>query len=211
VDLSHTRRVLEALRIVLPADHPCFRKAQVYLGRVQNLSTDDHQGDPVYLDGGFFTSIATPETNKSAAVPGIPDRWYSYATATCDGVLGLLAAGIEQDDPRVEQAMTWLILHPELSFPEGIPHDDPMQWHRVMKYYHLSVRGEINACIDRGRDQAAMIARILISEQRKNGSFINPLGASIKEDDPLLATALAIRALGSIKEDGIAVNQYAPF
>lgn len=193
VDISHTRRVLEALRLTLPPDHYAFRRAQRYLGRVQNDLMEGDTLDPAHLDGGFFTSIVTSETNKSLPVPGMKDTWYSYATATCDGLLALRAAGVDLHDTRVLQAKTWLEKHQELRFPEGIPPDDPMQWHTVMKYYHLAVRAEAHGIFN-DHETFQRISEILISEQRRDGSFINPMGAPNKEDDPLLATAFGLIA-----------------
>lgn len=198
VDISHTRRVLEALRLTLPSNHPAFRNAQKYLGRVQNDVTIADSKPLSHLDGGFFTSIVTSETNKSLPVPDVPDIWHSYATATCDGLLALHAAGVQINDTRIVQASTWLHQHSELRFPEGISLDDPMQWHLVMKYYHLAVRGETCAVVPCDDIQRQKISAILISEQRKDGSFMNPMGAPNKEDDPLLATTFAIIALNSV-------------
>ena len=195
VDLSHTRRVLEALRRTLPAEHPAFLKAQRYLARVQNDASMTNANQPTYLDGGFFTSLVIPETNKSLPVPGIPDTWYSYATATCDGLLALRAIGVSWSDTRIIQAKTWLVQNQELRYPQGIPHDDPLQWHHALKYYHLAVRGEICAVATCDNIQRQKISTILISEQRDDGSFMNPMGAPNKEDDSLLATAFAITAL----------------
>ncbi len=199
VDISHTRRVLEALRLTLPADHSAFRNAQKYLARVQNDDSTKHSIPRSHLDGGFFTSIVTPETNKSLPVSDMPDTWHSYATATCDGLLALHAAVVPHNDSRMEQASAWLRKHSELSFPVGIPLDDPLQWHLVMKYYHLAVRGEVCAFVNGDDVQRQKISAILVAEQRDDGSFMNPMGASNKEDDPLLATAFAIIAMNPVR------------
>jgi hypothetical protein len=193
VDLSHTRRVLQALSLTLPLDHMVFEKARIYLDRVQNdrLSEDDQ----VYLDGGFFTSIVTPETNKSYAVPGVEHAWFSYATATCDGLLARIAVGQRTTDHQVLQAFRWLRTHERLESPQGIPEDDPMQWHRVMKYYHLAVRGEVSRIQSIETNWSVQILEILKQAQLSDGSFMNPMGGPNKEDDPLLATAFAVIAL----------------
>lgn len=194
VDLSHTRRVCEALRMVLSPTDPVFEKAQKYLMKVQNTFIPDSMQEE-YLDGGFFTSIVIPETNKSLRVKDVPDRWYSYATATCDGLLALHAAGVDHADLRFEQAAEWLNTHTEWRYPEGIPHDDPLQWHLAMKYYHLAVRAEVCKVISCDADVLTRMGDILWKEQRKDGSFVNLKGAPNKEDDPLLATAFTIIAL----------------
>ena len=45
-----------------------------------------------------------------------------------------------------------------------------------------------------GQDWRAKLFAALAAEQRADGSFANPANA-VKEDDPILATSLAIRAL----------------
>jgi hypothetical protein len=193
VDISNTRRVLEALSLVLSANHPSLQKAQKYLDRVQNDFVENiPRAD--YLDGGFFTSIVTPETNKSAKIIDIEDTWHSYATATCDGLLALLATGVAKDDRRAIQARDWLDQHQNIDYPEGIPLDDPLQWHRVMRYYHLAVRAEAYAQMPFSLNKDGLW-KILSSEQREDGSYLNPMGEPNKEDDPLISTTLAVIAM----------------
>jgi hypothetical protein len=193
VDLSHTRRVLQSLQMMIPYEDSILLKARVYLDRVQN----DHEDGvpyPNHLDGGFFTSIVTPETNKSVHVPDIEHTWYSYATATCDGLIARIATGQTLEDDQVSQAMEWLAAHQRLDAPEGIPEDDPLQWHRVMKYYHLAVRSEAARATGDAWPPEEVL-KLLSKEQLPDGSFINPMGGPNKEDDPLLATTLTVIAL----------------
>ncbi|MDX1478519.1 MAG: prenyltransferase/squalene oxidase repeat-containing protein [Saprospiraceae bacterium] len=192
VDLSHTRRVLQALSAVLPAEHPAFAEAIVYLKRHQNLPPEADSG--VYADGGFFTSMHTAYTNKSRQYTDIPPRWESYATATADGLLGLLAVP-ENQQHRIAAAVQWLQQHDALEYVEGIPQDDPAQWHLVMQYYHLAVRAEALANAGVGGAWQQAVQTMLLQAQRPDGSFANPLGGPNKEDDPLLATAFAVTAL----------------
>jgi hypothetical protein len=41
------------------------------------------------------------------------------------------------------------------------------------------------------------MTNLLSDRQRNDGSFVNPLGTLMKEDDPILATALAVTAIGA--------------
>lgn len=199
VDISHTRRVLQALSLLLPEEHQVFHKARIYLSRVQNFNPSIDENEKPYLDGGFFTSIVTPETNKSNRVNDDSTRWESYATATADGLLALLYSGLDTTDQRVQAAADWLLDHRIMDYPEGIPHDDPGQWHKVMKYYHLCVRAEAHKALNKAGDLERSVLEILLAKQNPDGSFINPYGGPNKEDDPLLATALAIIALNSLQ------------
>ena len=104
---------------------------------------------------------------------------------------------MKPDDPRVLSAIDWLDSHPDLDHPGGIPHDHPDRWGQVLFFYHLSIRGEVAiASADAARLLEPM-TNLLSDRQRNDGSFVNPLGTLMKEDDPILATALAVTAIGA--------------
>ena len=192
VDLSHIRRVLEALRLSgLPDDHPSYAKALIFLDRLQK------RGEATF-DGGFCASTYTLGTNKADAYDRPPCT--SYASATADGVLALLATGLSLQDERVEKAKQWLLDHPRWDYPEGIPPNAPGQWGEVLFLYHLSVRAQAYASLGILGWEAELLD-LLELEINKDGSFSNPKGAPNKENDPLLGTALVIRALCAMKFD----------
>ena len=95
----------------------------------------------------------------------------------------------------VQKAYQWLQNHPLLDRPEGIPTDDVFEWHRVMFFYHLAVRAEALSHFEGNPVFQAELVKILEEKQHTDGSFMNPFGGLNKEDDPLLATTLAIIAL----------------
>lgn len=203
MDLAHTRRALEALNHIGRLDGPARRDALVFLARMQRYpGHEGNDGSPISqadaplapFDGGFFFSPMVLAANK-AQEPGDDESISrSYATATCDGVLSLLAAGAAADGPRVQAARRWLLDHPRWDYPEGIPKEGN-PWGDAVFFYHLAVRAEASAKLDlpgAWRDEAR---RILSSEQRPDGSFCNLRSSLMKEDDPLVATALAVIAL----------------
>lgn len=204
VDLSHTRRVLQAVRAAGRSDSVTYRRADAFLSLHQKLSSDPRvravlstAADTAY-DGGFFASAAVPVVNKSTliAIDGPTAIFTSYATATADGLLALLAAGHDTGDSQVVDAYRWLENHPDLSYPSGIPEDHPARWGHVMFFYHLMVRGEVYRGMETEGLWREAIASPLEERQRTDGSFVNPDGAPNKEDDPLLATAMVLIALG---------------
>jgi len=183
MDLAHTRRALEALRETGQRDRSMFDAAQVFLRLTQRCDDRD--------DGGFYFSPVVLDANKSKRDGA---RFRSYATATCDGVLSLLAAGVPADDPRVMAARRWLAAHAKLDYPEGVPADDPQGWGDAIHFYHLAVRAEAYAALDWPGEWREELAALLAAQQNADGSFVNRENHLMKENDPLLCTALALIA-----------------
>jgi hypothetical protein len=170
VDLSMTRFVLEALRASgVPATDPAVTRGLTYLERSQNP------------DGGFRFSTVNLETNKA----GETDSGFaSYGTATADGVIALRAAGVSETDDRLRRAIAWL---QERHQPDQVPGFDaqsPRQtWADGLRFYYAAAVSK-----------AAPGLPLTLPEQDSDGSFRNPSNL-VKEDDPLIATPFAIRAL----------------
>jgi hypothetical protein len=193
MDLAHTRRVLEALH---EFDQTRSRNgnrladAIVFLSRVQN----ERIPGTAAPDGGFFFSTIVLQANKGRTPPG-SEQFQSYATATCDGILSLLAAGVPAADERVQSAADWLKRHPRWDYPDGIPTNHPEPWGEALFFYHLAVRAEVYDRLQWPGDWQAEVVRALSTLQRADGSFVNHGSPLMKEDDPLLATTLALIAL----------------
>jgi hypothetical protein len=124
----------------------------------------------------------------------------SYASATCDGLLSLLAVGAGPDDERVHKAIEWLTLHPQVDYPQGVPTDHPEPWGEAVHYYHLAVRAEANRAVQMEGDWRQRISDHLATLQKEDGHFVNQVSPLMKEDDPLLATSLAVIALAHSRE-----------
>jgi hypothetical protein len=117
-------------------------------------------------DGGFFFALDDPVRNKAGGTR-------SYNTATCDGILCLLQAEISRTDPRVQAGLRWL---------RGGTAPPPPS----LIFYHACALAE---CLPSPRITAG-----LAQTQRPDGSWANDVPHAM-EDDPVLATALALRAL----------------
>jgi hypothetical protein len=207
MDLAHTRRVLQALRASGLPSPEVLRRAESFLRVVQKhpdavpqqpslTPFEQTEPLPVPYDGGFYFSPVVLQANKGReAMDGKRPYFRSYATATCDGLLALLAAGVPRDDERVTAAARWLREHPRLDYPEGIPRDYPEPWGGAVWFYHLAVRAEAYSALDWPGDWRSDIASLLVKEQRDDGSFANARSPLMKEDDPLLCTGLAVMAL----------------
>jgi hypothetical protein len=203
-DLSHTRRILQALREAGHHDRHTFEGAKVFLRLLQKhpAETRTQPGiegkSKVAYDGGFYFSpvvLARNKAGREVDSSGQESFFRSYATATSDGVLALLAAGFSREDERVQAALQWLDRHPAWDRPEGIPEDDADQWHKVMFFYHLNARSEVCSAFGLGEKWQTQVANLLATRQHDDGSFSNPYGELNKEDDPILATAMAVGTL----------------
>lgn len=201
VDLSHTRRVLEALAICEALDGESSRKARIFLARCQQ---DSAYGIPeVAIDepgfmrynGGFVYSPLQQDLNKGGLDlrDSLQQVVRAYGTATSDGWLALRVLGAEGRPS--EDALAWLLAHESWEGDQGIPEDSPNQWRKVMVYYHLCVRAQVyGRAFPQGEWREGMIA-FLRERKQPQGYFYNSDGAANKENDPLLATAMVVRAL----------------
>jgi hypothetical protein len=178
VDLSMTRYVLEALRGTGAADSdPAFAAARVFVERCQNR------------DGGFFFSTTEFDTNK-AGHDGTNFR--SYGSTTADGILALIAIGRPTNDDRVAAALRWLSAHHHDMAVPGFVGDAYQRWPQGLAFYYsaASTRAFRVLRVDAGSGVEQGLRR----GQRRDGSWAN-VENLVKEDDPLIATAFAIRAL----------------
>ena len=208
VDISYTRHVLEALRAAGGVDATVFARAERFLEFLQRHPADLRpqpsslepgvlRRTPAPYDGGFYFSPVVLAANKGGLAddPEGTPYFRSYATATCDGVLALLAAGVPGEDERLARARAWLAAHPTLERPEGIPRDTPERWAEAVHTYHLAVRAAAYQALHWPGDWRRRIAVHLAARQQADGSFVNRRGHLMKEDDPILCTVLAVNAL----------------
>jgi hypothetical protein len=180
VDLSMTRMAVCALRAYgLPEDHPAWAEARRFIVRCRGAQ------------GGFCYSPGEPGLNKG------PHPEAGYGTATADGILALRAVGGEEG--LVQESTAWLASrfradqNPDVggSFAAFGP---------AMRFYWRAVAAEVFAGAASGAPPgwADALRSSLQAEQRPDGSFVNER-AEQKENDPLVATSLAVLALGAVR------------
>ncbi|MBZ5620625.1 MAG: terpene cyclase/mutase family protein [Acidobacteriia bacterium] len=186
VDLSMTRYVLDALRAAGAADSdPAFAGARVVVERCQNFDPRH----PLDSDGGFFFSTTEADTNK-AGQDG--NHFRSYGTTTADGILALLATGHPATDPRVIAAQRWLTRHHRDMDVPGFVGQAYQRWPRGLAFYYSA--SSTRAFRVLGVNAGDGVIQGLERTQRIDGSWANPENL-VKEDDPLIATPFAVRAL----------------
>ena len=220
MDLAHTRRALEALAAFerhSSVDSPIYdrapllERARAFLSLLQKrpdtarrqpaVVEGDNPSkilreDPPY-DGGFYFSPVVLAANKGRVEDYPTPHWRSYATATCEGILALLAAGVPREDERVAAAVMWLALHADVDYPQGVPTKHPEPWGAAIRFYHYSVRAEAYRALGVAADERQRLAAAVAKHQRDDGSFVNTASPLMKEDDPVLCTAQAVVALGN--------------
>ena len=188
VDLSITRYVLEALRAAgVSTGDTAFARARIFIERCQNYDPEH----PKEADGGFFFSTIEADTNK-AGRDG--QRFRSYGTTTADGILGLVAIGGTNQDRRIRAAHNWLISHHRDMAVPGFVGQAYQRWEKGLSFYYAAAATEAFHSLGTLMDPS--VASLLKRTQRRDGSWANP-ESLVKEDDPLIATAFAVRALAS--------------
>jgi len=179
VDLSMTRHVLQALAAAdVPSTDRAWSRARLFVERCQNP------------DGGFFFSTVVVDANK-AGQDGA-SRYRSYGTATADGVLALLALGDSSSNDRVRTARRWLAEHDRPDGASGFMGEAYQRWILGLRFYYASASSEVF------NNASTPLVAGLEASQLSDGSWRNPQKL-VKEDDPLIATAFAVKALSHAK------------
>jgi hypothetical protein len=179
------------------------RLALPFIEKCQNWRSNGNDQEPAFDDGGFFFALGDPARNK-AGVAGKDaaglQRFRSYGSATCDGILSLLAFGAKPSDARVSAGLEWLRtrLTVELNHAGAWPTDRADSGRALLYYYAQALGLVLKQCKELpwvGRAQENLW-RGLIALQNRDGSWSNP-DADSCEDDPIVATAFAMHALAN--------------
>ncbi len=192
VDLSHSRRALQALKVSGYPMEQLGTPVRRFLSLLQKQPNTRHLQpiDPdkaalMPFDGGFYYSPVVLGANK--AHTDSLGYFISYPTATADGLLALCIL----DAQATEITDAWNYLNAETDLwdwhLEGAPH-----WSQAMRYYHLMVRSEVLVQMGSDTYWDLQVVDWLGTQQLPNGSFINKQGMISKEDEPLLTTTMAL-------------------
>jgi hypothetical protein len=205
-NLSATVFALTALRAAGCApDDPAFSKALTFVERRQNFSDDPAPCDSAYDDGGFYFIYDDGARNKAGPAGkdhAGRDRFYSYGSATADGLRGLVACGQPIDHARLVAARQWLEAHFRADRHPGTYLEARERLRNSVYYYYAWSLAEASHSLgihdmqtwEGALSWAEALADELIRRQAEGGSWTNPAGAQ-REDDPLVATSLAMSAL----------------
>lgn len=206
-NLSATIFALEALDCIPDKTNTTSIRTDAlkFVEQCQNWAENSAATDQRYHDGGFHFMRNDDFRNKAGAA-GIDStgqtRFISYGSATADGLRALRRCGLPANHPRVIAARTWLSDH----FGNGShPGDYPAARSQLKPsldyYYAHSVAAAFRETkptdprLAHGA-WAVVLSTLLTSRQQQDGSWSNP-APDVREDDPLIATSFALRALQS--------------
>jgi squalene-hopene/tetraprenyl-beta-curcumene cyclase len=195
-DLSNTSFLLDALRSAgTDEDDPAMKKALIFVSRCQNLETQ-YNTTPFAAknpDGGFYYTCAAGGQSKAGETPDGGLR--SYANMTYAGLKSMLYAGVDQDDPRVKAAVSWIRKHYTLDTNPGLAGQGLYYYYQIFAKA-LDALGEDTFTDADGKkhDWRKELAAALAKRQQTDGSWVNPVTRWC-EGDPNLVTAYALLAL----------------
>ncbi len=175
------------------------RSAQAFLEHCQNFAPDHERTE--WDDGGFFFALDDPIRNK-AGIAGRDlagsTRYRSYGSATCDGFLALHGCGLTLGHPRLRAAADWLRKNASGLAPAGAWPTGRLAARESLAYYHVQSLAAVLTLLQPREDWVAGRWQRLLAQlrttQRADGSWQGSAPESC-EDEPILATAFALKAL----------------
>lgn len=194
-DLSNLQFALEALHEGgTPSGAPVFKKALVFLQRVQNRKESNDQAwvKEGPNDGGFvYTSQGGTPADEGKAT----QRHLSYGSMTYAGLKSYIYAGVSRKDPRAQAAWNWIRGHYTVTEHPGMGSTS------LYYYYHtmaktLDVYGDkIVIDIKGGKhDWAHDLASAIVEAQHPDGSWFSS-NARYWENQPSLVTSYSLISL----------------
>jgi squalene-hopene/tetraprenyl-beta-curcumene cyclase len=186
-DMANQYLALEALaKSKVSKDDPVWERALTFISRSQNRSESNDQ-DWAANDGGFIYA------------PGFSphDTLDSYGGITHAGLISLLFAGVDKEDPRVQGAYDWIRDNYTLDSNPGAPNNQGLFFYfnafaKSMKAFGEPMVTDTSGISHNWRDD---LATKLIGIQRSDGSWINDESPRWWEGNPHLCTARSVIAL----------------
>lgn len=189
-DLSNAYLALEALKATsLDSKDPVWEKALVFVSRSQNNS-ETNDLDWAKNDGGF------------AYMPGYSPHGdaVSYGSMTHAGLVSLLFAGVDKNDPRVEAAYKWIQSNYTLDTNPGAKNNQGLFYYYNAFAKSMAAFGEPEVTDANGvkHNWRNDLSRKLLSLQGKDGSWVNADSPRWWEGNKQLVTAWSVIALNHV-------------
>lgn len=189
-DMSNLYLALEGLKAAStdPKD-PVWQKALVFVNRSQNRSESNDQAW-AGNDGGF---VYMPGWNP----PEFENGTGSYGGMTAAGLISLLFAGVDKNDPRVQAAYKWMTANYTLEVNPGTNAKHGLYYFYNAYAKVMAAYGEDEFTDGKGQKHnwRNELAQKLVSLQAPDGSWSNKDSNKWWEDKPQLTTAWSVIAL----------------
>jgi hypothetical protein len=172
--------------------------ARPFIESCQNFAEENPTS---FDDGGFFFALDDPIRNKagsSGREQNGHERFRSYGSATCDGWLAFRALGMATTHPRLRAATAWLRSDCDGLALAGDWPASRAEARASLAFYQAqalaTVLVDLPANDDWPHALRKSLVEALVGGQRDDGSW-QGLAPDSCEDEPLLASAFAMRAL----------------
>ncbi|MBK8100959.1 MAG: hypothetical protein IPK26_28080 [Planctomycetes bacterium] len=190
IGLAAVTAVVEALAAAGRSDHPLIARARTFVHRCQQFGRDGDDGGFCYAPTGDWRAAKAGSDHREGR-----ERPRSYGTATADGLRALVACGEPAESSRMRAAVAWLQAHGRSTTVPGL--SDMIESSLRLYWWQTSARCTRASPASAGPAGEKPLRQHLVDAQATDGSFVG-LGNAMKEDDPLVATALALFALGAL-------------
>lgn len=189
-DLSNQYMALEGLKSTAfdPKD-PLWQKALTFINRTQNRSESNDQSWAAN-DGGF-TYMPGESPHAGTA---------SYGSMTHAGLISLLFAGVDKNDPRVQAAYNWIRANYSVDDNPGAKNKQGLFYYYQTFAKAMAAYGDSDVTDTAGgkHNWRNDLAAKLISLQAADGSWVNADSPRWWEGDRNLVTAWSVIALNII-------------
>jgi squalene-hopene/tetraprenyl-beta-curcumene cyclase len=186
-DLSNQYLALEALETTsLDPKDPVWKKAVIFVNRCQNRSESNDQAWAAN-DGGFtYMPGYSPHGGTG-----------SYGSMTYAGLISLLFAGVDKNDPRVQAAYEWIRANYTLDDNPGAKGKQGLFYYYTAFAKSMKAFGEVEVEDTNGvkHNWRNDLATKLISLQAEDGSWVNTESTRWWEGIKELTTARSVIAL----------------
>jgi squalene-hopene/tetraprenyl-beta-curcumene cyclase len=186
-DLSNQYMAMEALRAVATdPTNPVWERALVFINRSQNRSESNDQ-EWAANDGGF------------TYMPGFSPHGEtgSYGGMTHAGLISLLFAGVDKNDPRVAAAYDWIRDNYTVDENPDAADRQGLFYYYVTFATSMYAFGEVEITDTDGNvhNWRNDLATKLLELQDEDGSWINKISSRWWEDNRDLVTSRSVIAL----------------
>ena len=210
-DLSNTHFTLEALKYAdayLSDKGDAFKNepklnfaaAIDFIQRCQNRPESNKQPwvstDPKDYGGFIYgpTETRGPKVSQNGRT-----AMRSYGSISYAGLMSFIYAGLDESDPRVQAAITWLSENFTLDENPGLGAEGQFYYYHTMaKSLTAAKLDELTLKNGKKIDWRDGLTRKLLDTQQGDGKWANPKAGRWMETDPILVTGYVLMSLGHI-------------